>query len=287
MSDDPSSLSNKKNLFERIADAFTSEAKDTEELKDFLEDAHENGVIDEAAHSIMKGALEVTGQHVRDIMVPRSQMTCISAGSSLESIMPVVIETAHSRFPVLDGEGQVTGVLLAKDLLVLGMECRFDLDLMQSRLPQIIREPVFVPESKRLNTLLRDFRVNRNHLAIVIDEYGEIAGLVTIEDVLEEIVGEIEDEHDDESKEPIIAIETGVYQIDPLLDISDFNDYFSWQFPDTEFDTLGGIVTHAFGHLPKRGESIVIGDVEFKVLASDGRRIKVLEARGLSPRSRS
>jgi magnesium and cobalt transporter len=276
MSDERSSDSDDRSLFERIAQAFSSEPRSREDLQEVLRLAMENDVIDEDAFSIIEGAMQVSGMHARDIMVPRPQMSVIRADATLEDILPQIIETKHSRYPVIgENSDDVLGILLVKDLLpqILSKDDG-DFDIQN-----LLRRSVVVPESKRLNVLLREFRLNRNHMAMVIDEYGGVAGLVTIEDVLEEIVGEIEDETDAEEDQYIRRISEDDYFIRALTPIEEFNDYFSASFSDVEFDTIGGVVMHAFGHVPTRNEVTHIEGFEFKVINADQRKIHSLRLR--------
>jgi magnesium and cobalt transporter len=212
--------------------------------------------------------MQVSDMQVRDVMIPRSQMDVVDISQSPEKFIPFVIQTAHSRFPVVDqGKDNVIGILLAKDLLRFYAGEEFNVRDM-------LRPAVFIPESKRLNVLLKEFRANRNHIAIVVDEYGGVAGLVTIEDVLEQIVGEIEDEYDfDETEDNIILDRTGRYRVKAVTPIEDFNAQLGTHFSDEDFDTVGGLVTNKFGRLPKRGEQIGFDGVSFQVLRSDSRRL--------------
>lgn len=272
------SHSSKPSWLEKITKSFTqsSEPESSRDLKELLRGAHDRGLCDAEALSIMEGALQVGDMHVREIMVPRSQMTCIKAALPPSDILPVIIESQHSRFPVLgEGKDEVLGILLAKDFLPYLANDNLDRFIIKD----ILRPVNFVPESKRLNTLLREFRTDRYHMAIVVDEYGGLAGLVTIEDVLEQIVGDIEDETDIEDDEsnirPIENSES--FMVNALTEIDDFNEYFNTEFSDDEFDTIGGIVTNGFGHLPERDESITINGIAFKVLNADNRQIRLLE----------
>jgi len=221
---------------------------------------------------MMEGALLVSEMQVRDIMVPRSQMVFIDEDESREQILPKVVESGHSRFPVLDDKHEkVLGILLAKDLLATNEDPEQRFDIMD-----IIRPAVFVPETKRLNILLREFRASRNHLAIVVDEYGEIDGIVSIEDVIEQIVGEIDDEHDIEDEEFIRQHRGNRYTIKAHTPLEEFNEYFNTSFNDETYDTIGGVVTNEFGHVPERSESIEFKGFEFKILRADKRRILVM-----------
>ena len=245
-------------------------------LESLIVDAAQNEVIDNDAKDIIVGAMQVSGMHARDIIIPRAQMKVIGVDSKLEVILPLIIQSAHSRYPVVgENPDEVLGILLAKDLLpqILDPEStNFDVR-------RLMRPTLFVPESKRLNVLLREFRQNRNHMAIVIDEYGGVAGLITIEDVLEEIVGEIEDETDAEEDPFIRKITTDDYFVNALTPIDDFNEYFEVNFSDEEFDTIGGLVSHAFGYMPGRNEITQIESFEFKVITADQRKIHSLRMR--------
>lgn len=265
-----------RGFFERLTQAFSSEPRNREDLMAILQLAMENEVIDEDAFTIIDGAMQVVGMQARDIMVPRPQMVVIKADCTLEEILPQIIKSKHSRYPVIgDSPDDILGILLAKDLLpqILSDE-REDFDIHH-----LLRRSVVVPESKRLNVLLREFRLNRNHMAIVIDEYGGVAGLVTIEDVLEEIVGEIEDETDVDEDQYIRQISDDDYFIRALTPIEDFNLQFQADFSYEEFDTIGGIVMHAFGHMPTRNEVTHINGFEFKVINADQRKIHSLRLR--------
>ena len=277
MSDDRSSTdSNEKSWVDKISLLFSSEPRNRTDLEDVLSIAAENEVIDEDARSIMEGAMQVSDMQARDIMIPRAQMTVIKSDCSLEDVLPQIIRSAHSRYPVVgDSTDDILGILLAKDLLPQILEQ----DNGNFNINDLLRPTMVVPESKRLNVLLREFRENRNHMAIVIDEYGGVAGLVTIEDVLEEIVGEIEDETDAATDQFIRKISDGDFFIRALTPIDDFNEYFKTDLNEEEFDTIGGLVIQAFGHMPTRNETTVIGDFEFKVINADQRTIQSLRMR--------
>ena len=265
--------SDEKGLLGRIAQAFSSEPRSREDLRQVLTHARENDIIDEDAQSIIEGAMQVSGMQARDIMVPRPQMAVIKAASGLDEILPQIIRSKHSRYPVIgESPDDVLGILLAKDLLPQILEAnRDDFDVRR-----LLRQSVVVPESKRLNVLLREFRENRNHMAIVIDEYGGVAGLVTIEDVLEEIVGEIEDETDEAEDQFIRRTGEDDFVVRALTPIDAFNEYFDAEFSDEEFDTIGGLVMHAFGHMPARNEVTHIDGFQFKVINADQRKIHSL-----------
>lgn len=260
----------------RFFRSFGQEPENREQLLELLRDAKHRALLDTDALSMMEGVLQVSDMRVRDIMIPRAHMVVVEHDDPLDKILPVVIDSAHSRFPVIgDDRGEVMGILLAKDLLAYcggASQRRFDIR-------DVLRAAVFVPESKRLNVLLNEFRASRNHMAMVVDEYGAVAGLVTIEDVLEQIVGEIEDEHDFDEGTAILQRGEREYTAKAHTPIDEFNDYFGSHFPDDEFDTLAGLVTHALGHLPKRGEQVQIGNFRFKVIRADSRRIHLLGIR--------
>ncbi len=277
MSDDQGDQdSGEKSWIEKIGQLFSSEPRNRGDLEDVLSVAADNEVIDEDARSIMEGAMQVSDMQARDIMIPRAQMVVIKAECTLEDILPQIIRSSHSRYPVIgESPDDVLGILLAKDLLPQILNN----DLSAFKIEDLLRPTVVVPESKRLNVLLREFRENRNHMAIVIDEYGGVAGLVTIEDVLEEIVGEIEDETDAESDRYIRRISDEDFFIKALTPIDDFNDYFGTRFSDEEFDTIGGLVIQALGHMPTRNEVAVIDRFEFKVINADQRKIHSLRMR--------
>lgn len=284
MSDERPTSSNpgRKSWLERLSDAFTGEPKDRDDLLTILNSAQENDILDNEAFKIIEGALNVSDMHVRDIMIPRSQVVSLETNDSIQHWLSLIVESGHSRFPVLgENSDEVVGVLLAKDLLGLGLQTQFDLDDMKKRLNTIIRNVNFVPESKRLNVLLKDFRSNRNHMAVVVDEYGQTAGLVTIEDVLEEIVGEIEDEHDDTVDANIRPNGNGGFLVQALTPIEDFNEHFSTELSDEEFDTIGGIVMHQFGKVPQRDESITLGELLIRVVNADNRRVRAFEVNRL------
>jgi len=272
MSEDRSS-NEQKSWFNRLTQAFAHEPKNRKELLEVLREAHQNKLLDSEALAIVEGAIQVADLQVRDIMVPRSQMMSIKANQTPKEFLPSIIEAAHSRYPVV-GESldDVVGILLAKDLLPLilqGENASFNIK-------DLLRPATFVPESKRLNVLLREFRANHNHMAVVIDEYGGVAGLVTIEDVLEQIVGDIEDEHDVEEDSYVKPLPSGDFLVKALTPIDSFNETFDTTFSDDEFDTVGGLVMSAFGHLPKRNEVTEIGEFRFRVLNADSRRIHLL-----------
>ncbi|MBS0417551.1 MAG: CBS domain-containing protein [Proteobacteria bacterium] len=258
----------------RITQSFSGEPQDREELKAVLREARERGLVDSEAFEMLEGVLEVGDIQVRDIMVPRAQMVCVRRDDAAGTIMPIVVESGHSRFPVMDGDrDDIVGILLAKDLLrfaISNEEVRFDIR-------EYMRPAVFVPESKRLNVLLKDFRRNRNHMAIVVDEYGGVSGLVTIEDVMEQIVGEIDDEFDVEEDLNIRKDADHQYTVRGVTRIDEFNEYFGSKLSEEEgFDTVAGLLMKELGRLPRRGEAANIDGFEFRVARADRRRIDAL-----------
>jgi magnesium and cobalt transporter len=262
----------KPSWLERIGALLMREPEDREQLMQLLHSAYDRDLLDADALAMIEGVLQVSEMQARDIMIPRSQMDVISIEDSPDKFVPVVIETGHSRFPVIgENKDDVIGILLAKDLL------RYYAGEEEFKVREMLRPAVFIPESKRLNVLLKDFRSNRNHMAIVVDEYGGVAGLVTIEDVLEQIVGEIEDEYDyDEPGDNIMPEKGGGFRVKAITEIADFNDALGTSYSDEDFDTVGGLVISRFGHVPKRGEQIEIDDLNFRVLRADSRRLHVL-----------
>jgi magnesium and cobalt transporter len=247
---------------------------DNEHLLDLLRAVQKKNLFDTDALAMMEGVLEVDDMQVRDIMIPRSQVVMLERDAGPDVLLRSIVESGHSRFPVIgDSRDEVVGILLAKDLLLYAFE-RTDGRL---NVRDILRPAIFIPESKRLNVLLKEFRSSRNHMAIVVDEYGGVAGMVTIEDVLEQIVGEIEDEHDVEEEDTIRKHSEVHYTIKALTPVEDFNEYFQQSLSDEEFDTIGGLVVHQIGHLPKRGERVVIGNLLFKILRADSRRVHMLQ----------
>jgi magnesium and cobalt transporter len=264
--DDPES--NKPGLLERLSALLLREPEDREQLISLLHSAYERNLLDAEALSMMEGVIQVSERQVGEIMLPRSQMDVIDISEPPEKFIPFVVETAHSRFPVIDGnKDNIIGILLAKDLLRYYAGEAFEVRDM-------LRPAVFVPESKRLNILLRDFRSNHNHIALVVDEYGGVCGMVTIEDVLEQIVGEIEDEYDfDEDEDNIIPVGQSSWRIKAATEIADFNAEVGSDYGDEEYDTVGGLVLKAAGKLPKRGERLAIGEMTFTVLRADSRRL--------------
>lgn len=259
-------------LIERLSALILREPQDREQLISLLRSAYQRNLLDADALSIIEGAMTVSEMQVRDIMIPRAQMDVIDINEPVEEFIPVVISTAHSRFPVIgQNRDDVIGILLAKDLL------RHYAGEEEFNVREMLRPAIFVPESKRLNVLLREFRASRNHMAMVVDEYGGVAGLVTIEDVLEQIVGDIEDEYDfDEASDNILLETSGRYRVKALTQIADFNAAFGMHFPDEDYDTVGGLVIAQLGRMPKRGESLSIGNLKVQVLRADSRRVYTL-----------
>lgn len=274
MNEDRSSNgSGQKSWFERLSHAFSGEPRTREELIELLRDAQRRNLFDADALSMIEAVLQVADMQVRDIMIPRAQMVVVERDDSPEDILPVIIESGHSRFPVIgESRDEVVGILLAKDMLRYRLDESAGFDIRD-----VMRPAVFIPESKRLNVLLKEFRASRNHMAIVVDEYGGVAGMVTIEDVLEQIVGEIADEHDIEEGSYILRRSDTRYVVKALTPVEDFNEYFGTRLDDEEFDTIGGLVARAFGHLPKRGETVTLDGLRFRVLRADTRRIHMLE----------
>ena len=278
MSDDKIAIhdGSKTGLFDKIGSLFQGEPKNQSELLAIINDAKQRQVIDQKTKEMIKGVLDVSKLRVRDIMIPRSQMITLGLHQSVDEFLPQLIESAHSRFPVItEDKDHIVGLLLAKDLLKFG----FSQQANDFKIEDILREAVVVPESKRLDTLLKEFRSQRYHMAIVVDEYGGVSGLVTIEDILEVIVGEIEDEFDGIDVAEIRQIGKKTYTVNALTSIDDFNDYFTTDYNTEEQDTIGGLMIHQLGHLPGRGESITIGEYKFKVTNADSRRLVQLQVR--------
>ena len=274
MSNDDNSDSSQNSWIDKIKEVFTESVDDQEDLVQILRRAQRDKIIDVESLSIIEGALQVNDMQVRDIMIPRTQLVTVQADAPLEEILPVIIAAQHSRFPVI-GENldDVLGILLAKDLLPLA----FDRDFRNFSLKDVLRPATFVPESKRLNVLLKEFRENRNHMAVVIDEYGDVAGLCTIEDVLEQIVGEIEDEHDIDDEVFIRPLDAGNYTVKALTPIDEFNEFFNTAFSEEEYDTIGGLLLSSFGRIPQRDERISIGALQFTILNADHRQVRLLQ----------
>ncbi|WP_261843882.1 HlyC/CorC family transporter [Aliamphritea ceti] len=276
MSEDRTDNGTQKNWLGKLTQAFSDEPKTREDLLADLKDAADDNILDQEAYSIIEGAMQVSDQKVRDVMIPRSQMVVVEADQTPKEFLPIIISSAHSRFPVIgENPDDLLGILLAKDLLPLILDSD---GLENFDITQHLRKPTIIPESKRLNVLLQEFRANRNHMAMVVDEYAGVSGLITIEDVLEQIVGEIEDEHDSEDDESNIKpFDENGYIVKALTPIEDFNEFFDIGLPDDDFDTVGGLVTQQFGHLPHKDEVVSIDEFTFKVLSAENRRIRLLQ----------
>ena len=265
-----------RSLLDRLSHALLGEPATRNDLVDVLRDSAKRDLLDRDSLDMIEGVLQVSEMKVRDIMVPRSQMDVVDKNQKPEEYLPLLIESGHSRFPMVDGDkDKIIGILLAKDLLrylFLDKKKR-----AQFNVHDMLRPAVFVPESKRLNVLLREFRTSRNHMAIVVDEYGGVAGLVTIEDVLEQIVGEIADEYDIEDDVMIMPRDGGEYVVKALVTLADFNTRLNSQLAHEEIDTVGGLVMNRLGHVPRRGEKIEIDNWRFEVLRADSRRVYLLK----------
>lgn len=274
---DEKQTSKSRSWLERLTSMLAHEPQNRDQLMEVMRDAEERNILSSEMLGMIERILQVSEMQVREVMVPKAKMVMLEQESSFEELLPIITESGHSRFPVFDpANGNIVGILLAKDLLKYG----FSNEAKQFHMADVTRKPVFTPQSKRLDILLREFRVNHNHIAIVLDEYGHIAGLVTIEDVLEQIVGEIEDEYDIDEEDVYIKKHTdGTYIVKAQTPIDEFNDYFHTDFSDEDFDTIGGIVLKQFGHFPKRDETVKIKQYRYKVLHSDNRRIYLLEVK--------
>lgn len=276
MNDDNSQNSegpSRKSFFERLGQLFQGDPKDRQELVDVFRDSEENDLINHDTRDMLEGVMEIAEMRVRDIMIPRSQMVTVERSQELDALIDIIIDASHSRYPVIsEDKDHVEGILLAKDLIrYLGSNSEpFDIE-------EVIRPAVVVPESKRVDKLLKEFREERYHMAIVVDEFGGVSGLITIEDILEQIVGEIEDEFDDEEEEDIRQLSKHTFAVKALTTIEEFNETFSTRFSDDEVDTVGGMVMTSFGHLPSRGETVEIEGYSFKVTAADNRRVVQLQ----------
>jgi len=274
--------SSSPSLLDRLSQALLGEPSNREELLSVLRASVQRNLLDRDTLDMIEGTFQVSEMQARDIMIPRAQMDVVDRNQKPEEYLPTVIDTAHSRFPMVDGDkDKVIGILLAKDLLRYFRDKEGDTRI---DIEDMLRPAVFIPESKRLNVLLKEFRSSRNHMAIVVDEYGGVSGLVTIEDVLEQIVGNIEDEHDIEEEDVMILPRGNEhYVVKALLELEEFNQHFGTSFSGDDIDTIGGLVLSSMGHLPKRGERITIGELSFKVLRSDSRRVHLLEVSPAEP----
>ncbi len=277
MSEPAQTTDDKRGVLDWLSQLFSDEPETRSELMDVLVDAAERRIMDTDTLNIIHGAIAVSDMQARDIMIPRSHLVYVCEDTPLEELLNVVITSKHSRFPVVgDDLDDLKGILHAKDLLPLLL---LDKDGRRVDLKDYVRQATIIPESKRLNVLLQEFRATRNHMALVVDEYGHVSGAVTIEDVLEQIVGEIEDEHDVHDDGFIKAMKDGRFNVKATTTIEDFNEYFGGEFEDDEFDTIGGLVLKAFGRLPKRGEAVEVASFRFKVLNADSRRLRLLSVR--------
>ncbi|GAA4819244.1 magnesium transporter [Marinicella pacifica] len=262
-----------KTWLSKITNLFNDQPQSQDDILEILDAAHQDGLLDAYALSMMKGALTVSELQVRQVMVPRSQMVVVPIDVTIEQVLPIIVESGHSRFPVVgEDKDELEGILLAKDVLRSFVKEENDFNLKE-----LTRPAVVIPESKPINTLLQEFRTSRNHMAIVIDEYGGVAGLVTIEDILEEIVGEIDDEYDSQNEPFILKLADKKYRINALTTISEFNEFFDLDIDDSEFDTVGGMVSNKAGRLLDEGETLVIDHMIFTVTQSDKRRIQFLD----------
>jgi len=265
---------NKASLFTRLFSAIGKKKDERSRLLESLKESQQKGLIDMDALIMIEGVFQVSEMRVRDIMVPRSHMVVLQKDQSIEKMLSIVSSSGHSRFPVIDESlDEIVGILLAKDLAHYSN----DASRKSFELKDILRPAVFVPESKRLNVLLKDFRTSRNHMAVVIDEYSGAAGLVTIEDVLEQIVGEIDDEHDAADAINIQRHGFNRYTLKAITPITEFNDFFGTQFSNEQFDTVAGLILNELGHMPERGEEVIIEDYQFKIISSSSRRINNLQ----------
>ena len=273
MTDSPSESSG-RSLMDRLVHAIGGEPRDREELLELLRDAQAREIFDADTLQMVEGAFQVTDMRIRDIMIPRGQMVVLDHEAALDVILPVIIESGHSRFPIInEDKDDVVGVLLAKDVLkYTGASGQQEFDIMD-----VARAATFTPETKRLNVLLKEFRADHRHMAIVMDEYGGVAGLVTIEDVLEKIVGEIDDEHDTDDDATIRDLGDGLYNVSALTPIEEFNEQMGTRFSDEEFHTIGGVLMQHIGHMPQVGEQAVLDGCQFKVLQSDSRQIHLIQ----------
>ncbi|MDP5141821.1 CBS domain-containing protein [Rheinheimera baltica] len=263
-----------KTWLDRIASIFNAEPQDISDLQDIISEAEVRSLIDADTKSMLHGVLDVSNMRARDIMVPRSQMATIDIDDNVATMLPILMENNHSRYPVVnEDKDHIEGILLVKDLLQYAL----DPNVTDWHLRDLLRPAVIIPESKRVDALLKEFRQKRYHMAVVVDEYGGVSGLVTIEDILEQIVGEIEDEHDDEEENDIKKMASRVFQVSALTPLDEFNESFNTRFDEEDADTIGGIVLHAFGHMPTKGESIELEGLTFKVSKANSRRLVQLQ----------
>jgi magnesium and cobalt transporter len=271
-----SNAASKRTLLDWVSAWFSDEPTDRSELMAVLRDAADRQIMDAEALNIIFGALQVSDMQARDIMIPRTQLVYLKANASPDVLLPTIIESQHSRYPVIgDDLDDIKGILHAKDLLPLALSR----ELSHFDIKDCIRPATVIPESKRLNVLLQEFRNNRNHMAVVVDEYGHVSGVVTIEDVLEQIVGDIEDEHDVNDENFIKQLDEHTFNVKATTPVDEFNEYFGVALDEEEFDTVGGLVLKAFGHLPARGEVVEIDALRFRVLNADSRRLRLLQVK--------
>ena len=273
----------KLSLWRKLTQTFATRPRDQEDFMELLRVARDMGLVDREAHIMMRGVMEVSETQVREVMIPRPHMVVLERDQKPQDLLNIIVESGHSRFPVVgENRDEIVGILLAKDLLrvyVDGDAARFDLK-------ECLRPAVFVPESKKLDKLLQEFRERHNHMAIVVDEYGGVAGLATIEDVIEQIVGEIDDEHDIEEDVPIQKEAQSLYTVQALTRVDEFNDYFGCSINDEDYDTIGGLIMHELGRLPRRGETLEIADLRIKVVRADRRRIETVQVKPLDGKDR-
>ena len=279
MSPPKTDLENSKSWFDRLSDVFFNEPKNLNELSSTIKDAANKKIIDSQSLQMIEGVINVSQMQVRDIMIPRTQMIVIEHHQSLSSCLPQLIQSCHSRFPVIGDNDEVIGIVLAKDVLKL-FSGHPDHDSNAPISRSLMRPAIFVPESKRLDSMLSEFKSSHNHLAIVVDEYGGVSGVVTIEDVLEQIVGNIEDEFDVLEDPMIIPIQNNKFKVNALTMMDDFNDFFKSQFADDEIDTIGGLISKKLGRIPQIGDSITLGKLTFKICEADERHIETMEVSG-------
>ena len=275
MSDDipPSTNAHKKGWFDRVSQLFQGEPQNREDLVDVIDGAEQRDLITQDTREMIKGVLDVSDMRVRDIMIPRAQIVALQIDNSVEELLATVIGSGHSRFPVVnEDKDHIEGILLVKDLLQHSLQGNSEWNLRD-----VLRPAVIIPESKRVDALLKEFRQKRYHMAIVVDEYGGVSGLITIEDILEQIVGDIEDEHDSEEDVDIKKMASHVYQVSALTPVDEFNESFGTTFDEEEAGTIGGIVLHAFGHMPEKGETIELQNLTFKVSKANNRRLVQLQ----------
>jgi magnesium and cobalt transporter len=275
----PSTGGRRSGLLARWAEVFRPAPRDRHALLELLDQARRSRILDPDEHRMLEGVFEVSSMQVRDIMIPRGKMVVLGRNASPQEMLQIILDSGHSRFPVIaDDRDEVIGVLLAKDLLRFFAENGQD----RFRIKECLRPALFIPESKRLNVLLKEFRISHNHMAIVVDEYGGVSGLLTIEDVLEQIVGEIDDEHDPDEEIMIVSEQEDAWRVDALTRIEDLNEELGTRFSDADYDTVGGLVMHELGRLPRKGESLVLDGMRFTVLRADRRRVHSVRLRRLA-----